>query len=161
PKHRSSTETGKEHPPSSAVPPIVVAPGAAVSFGQQGGITAGQVVVNNPPSPERTWQAPDSKWDEWVQKLNEQGSAKVSIGAFISNNDGMRVVEVLAGCFQRSNWNASRALLPANPDGVVVGASEMGPKLETIEWGLRHLGLRVTSRDIRPAYNDEFSIVIG
>lgn len=36
-------------PATSAVPPVVVAPGGAVSFNQQGGITAGTVNIQTPP----------------------------------------------------------------------------------------------------------------
>ena len=144
----------------TVVGPVTVEPGGVASFGQQGGITAGRIEIN-PLPPERTWEVSVVKCDAWVERLNALGSADVSIGAFIANNDGNRVVRILTACLQRSTWKAQMAVLPANPDGVEIGASESSPKLDAIDWGLQELGLRVTKRDIRPAYGTEIGIVVG
>jgi len=144
----------------SNVGPITAQPGSVISVGQQGGITAGRVEIN-PLPPERTWQVSISSCDEWMRKLDMLGPATVSIGAFMSNNDGMRLVQILGACFKRSQWVSSSAFLPVNPDGVVVQASVVSTKLEAVEAGLKSLGLRVTERDIRPAYGEEIGIVIG
>jgi hypothetical protein len=140
--------------------PVTIQPGGVASFGQQGGITAAQVQINPLPL-ERTWQIPIAKCDEWVKKLDALGPTNISVGAFISNNDGNRVVRHLAACFNRSTWTAQMALLPVNPEGVEIGAAEAGPKLDAVETGLFFLGLRVTKRDIRPEYRDKLGIVIG
>jgi hypothetical protein len=124
-------------------------------------IVTGDHVVVNPLPAERTWRVPVSKCDRWVEQLNAFGATEVSVGAFISNDNGMHVAGIIASCLGRSTWTPSLAVFPVNPDGVVVGASGLTPKFETVVAGLRGLGLRVTASDIRPAHKDSISIVVG
>jgi hypothetical protein len=151
----------KKADPNTPNPPgagaINIAPGGIANSGT---ITGNPTVINNPLPPERTWEVSIGKCDEWVKKLDGLGPSTISIGAFISHNNGDRVVRILATCFGRSTWHAQMAVLPANPDGVEIGAAEAGPKIDTLEEGLRSLGLRVTKRDINPAYQEMY-IVIG
>jgi hypothetical protein len=146
----------------TAVGSVTVQPGGAASFGQQGGITAGKIEVNPLPL-ERTWQLSPTKCDEWLEKLSPFGPTKISIGAFISNNDGIRVVGILTACFERptSNWKPQWELLPANPNGVEIGASQDGMQLDTLAAALGDFGIRVTRRDIRPTYGTGIGIVVG
>ena len=140
--------------------PVTVQPGGVASFGQQGGITAGKIEINPLPA-ERTWNLSIAKCDDWVRKLDVFGPTDVSVGAFISNNDGNRVASILDACFKRSGWKSSMAVLPANPRGVLVGAARNDEKLAAVIAGLDSIGLVVTTRDIRPTYGSEIGIIIG
>lgn len=132
-----------------------------VSSGQTGGITAGTVIIN-PAAPEKNWQLQVKQCDSWVQAMNALGPTKLSVGWFISDNDGARIGQILISCFKRTTWNVTGAVLPANPDGVLLGAEKSSEKLDTLQKVLTSFGLRLSpNSDIRPEYGDEIGIIVG
>lgn len=122
----------------------------------------GNQTIVNPPDPEKSWQLTIAKCDQWVPTINALGPHKVHVGWFISDNDGARIAQILIACFGRTSWTANGAVLPANPDGVLLGAKEDGIKLTVLSNMLQSFGLRVShDHDIRPVYGDDLEIIVG
>jgi hypothetical protein len=161
PASSSKTET-KAIPLKPTAPAVVnnCPNGICISGGT---VNGNPTVINNPVLPEQTWQLSIARCDEWMRELDLAGSGKVSIGHFISDNDASRVVNILVACFNRSGrWKAMHALLPANPDGVQIGAAVNSPALDVLESGLHSIGFRVPGpRDIRVEYGTEIDIIVG
>jgi hypothetical protein len=156
----SPAPTGKASEPQT--PSLIPQQQPCIASNCINGPNFGNPTVINPLPLERTWRLSISDCDVWVKKLDSLGTTKVSVGWFISDNDGARIGQIIIACFNRSTWRTTGAVLPVNPDGVLIGASSDGPNLDVVAEGLGSFGLRVNrKRDIRPAYGDEIGIVIG
>jgi hypothetical protein len=122
----------------------------------------GNQTIVNPPDPEKSWQLSVSKCDEWVPAINALGPQQMSVGWFISDSNGARIAQILVACFKRTSWSATEAVLPANPDGVQLGASEDNDKIMLLSKMLESFGLRVSPHhDIRPVFGNELDIIVG
>jgi hypothetical protein len=165
PKHEPENENKKQPAPTtrakgtSAQPTFTVS-NPTGSIVNQNSPNYGAQIVNNPEPPERNWILMDSKCRQFLDIVKET-SATVSIGAFISNNDGMQVVNQLSGCLSKvPGWKVSRAVLPEDADGVEIYAASKDATEIALEKGLTAIGLRVGIVHLLPEAR-EIDIVVG
>jgi hypothetical protein len=117
-------------------------------------------VIMNPERPEQNWKLTESDCRKLLTELGST-TGKVTVGAFISNNDGAHIAMQLASCLSRDpSWIVSRAILPLDADGVEILAGGVNDSERALEKGLRAIGLRVSTK-IDPAYSTEIDVIIG
>ncbi len=150
----ATSESGEKAPPQPQQPPapMVVAPGGAVSFGQQGGITAGQVNIL-PTKRERS--LPEDVQEAMCVEL-QKDPGTVTISAFMGDGEAYRLAKQFRTVFERAGWklkdNAiSSFMMSGEPwTGVQVELPSVGTVGETVNIsGSRWLGFSVVDRALK------------
>jgi len=88
-------------------------------------------------------------------------SGTLSLGAFISNNDGAHVAEELWQCLKKApGWKVTRAVLPANAESVDIYAADKDDAERAIERVLVDAGFSLGHFFSTPGAT-EIDIVLG
>ena len=105
------TANAKKAPPpkrESSVPTIAtgsvtIHSGAVASFGQTGGVTAGQYVVNQDPTQEPPRRIPRDKWND-LKGIVSKWPGRVKVSAIQGNNEAYRFAQDWYDLLQESGW---------------------------------------------------------
>jgi hypothetical protein len=129
----------------SATRAVVIPPGTTINATTNApnsaavGINTGTVTVN-PDPPERNWKLSEAKCEIMLEDLGGH-SGTLSVGAFISNNDGAHVAEELWRCLKKApGWSVTRAVLPSNAESVDIYAADRDDAERAIERALVDAG---------------------
>jgi hypothetical protein len=149
--------------------PITQGPGSALSFGQQGGITAGTINVN----PE--WGLTKEQLEDltkqmapFAQNVDEREGGDL-ITCVWGDPDSTRVAYNLVAAFRAAGWNLpgsglTQAMYNSPPVGVVIKVKSRDaspPGLSQLVVILRQAGIEPFGQVDPQVSSDQFRIVIG